>query len=103
MNVAEIMTQPVISVTPQTTIAEAARLMLQHRVSGLPVTIFIDRDGAVRRVIAGQVNYTIFDRFARVALGEQGVPGVDDPLPLRFVSPLPPEGASAPGTKEDGQ
>lgn len=37
MNVAEIMTQPVISVTPETTIAEAARLMLQHRVSGLPV------------------------------------------------------------------
>lgn len=37
MNVAEIMTQPVISVTPQTTIAEAARLMLQHRISGLPV------------------------------------------------------------------
>lgn len=67
----------------------------RYRVTGIPVTVFIDRDGVVRRVIAGQVNYTIFDRFARVALGEQGVPGVDDPLPLRFVSPLPPEDASA--------
>lgn len=37
MKVAEIMTRPVISVTPDTTIAEAARLMLQHRISGLPV------------------------------------------------------------------
>jgi CBS domain-containing protein len=36
MNVADIMTQPVISVTPETKIAEAARLMLQHRISGLP-------------------------------------------------------------------
>ncbi len=37
MDVAEVMTQPVITVTPETTIAEAARLMLQHRISGLPV------------------------------------------------------------------
>ncbi len=48
MNVAEIMTQPVISVTPQTTIAEAARLMLQHRVSGLPVT---ESSGAVVGIV----------------------------------------------------
>jgi len=37
MNAADVMTQPVISVTPETTIAEAAQLMLQHRISGLPV------------------------------------------------------------------
>src|SRR5712691_1754925 len=37
MNVADVMTRKVISVTPETTIAEAARLMLRHRISGLPV------------------------------------------------------------------
>ena len=37
MNVADVMTRPVISVTPETTIAEAAELMLGHRISGLPV------------------------------------------------------------------
>jgi CBS domain-containing protein len=49
MNVAEIMTQPVISVAPETTIAEAARLMLQHRISGLPV---LDPRGAVVGVVS---------------------------------------------------
>jgi len=33
----EIMTSPVITITPATSIAGAARLMLQHRISGLPV------------------------------------------------------------------
>ena len=37
MRAAELMTGRVISVTPETTIAEAARLMVQHRISGLPV------------------------------------------------------------------
>lgn len=37
MKAADVMTQKVISVTPETTIAEAARLMLHHRISGLPV------------------------------------------------------------------
>jgi CBS domain-containing protein len=37
MNVAEVMTREVITVEPQASILEAARLMLQHRISGLPV------------------------------------------------------------------
>jgi len=37
MNVADVMTRKVISVTPDTTIVDAARLMLQHGISGLPV------------------------------------------------------------------
>jgi len=49
MKVAEIMTQPVITVMPETTIAEAARLMLQHRVSGLPV---LDAAGQVVGVVS---------------------------------------------------
>ena len=48
MNAADIMTQPVISVTAETTIAEAARLMLQHRISGLPV---VDRSGSVVGIV----------------------------------------------------
>jgi peroxiredoxin len=63
----------------------------EYHVVGVPVTVFIDRTGVIQRYISGEINYEIFDRFARVALGETDVPGVDDPLPLRFVSPLPPE------------
>jgi CBS domain-containing protein len=48
MNAADIMTQPVITVTPETKIAEAARLMLQHRISGLPV---MDGKGAVIGIV----------------------------------------------------
>ncbi len=49
MNAADIMTKPVISVAPEATIAEAARLMLQHRISGLPV---VDGSGAVVGVVS---------------------------------------------------
>src|SRR5262245_54093767 len=37
MDAAHIMTRNVVSVRPETTISEAVRLMLQHRISGLPV------------------------------------------------------------------
>lgn len=37
MKISEIMTRRVVSARPETTIAEAARLMLRHRISGLPV------------------------------------------------------------------
>ena len=37
MKVSDIMTHPVITVTPETTVGEAAELMLCHRISGLPV------------------------------------------------------------------
>ena len=48
MKVRDIMTREPINVTPQATIAEAARLMLQHRISGLPVT---DGNGAVVGIV----------------------------------------------------
>lgn len=38
MKASDVMTREPVSVTPQTTIVEAARLMLQHRISGLPVS-----------------------------------------------------------------
>src|SRR5438067_9059350 len=48
MNACDIITRTVISVTPETSIAEAARLMLQHRIRGLPV---VDAKGAVVGII----------------------------------------------------
>jgi len=48
MNAADVMTRKVISVTPETTIADAARLMLKHRVDGLPV---VDAGGTVVGVV----------------------------------------------------
>lgn len=48
MNAAEVMTRKPISVAPDATIAEAARLMLQHHFSGLPVT---DSVGAVVGIV----------------------------------------------------
>ena len=48
MNAADVMTLDPLSVAPQTALVEAARLMLQHRISGLPVT---DAKGAVAGVL----------------------------------------------------
>ncbi|MBO1905433.1 CBS domain-containing protein [Microvirga sp. 3-52] len=49
MIVEDVMTTPVISVEPSATVAEAARLMLADRISGLPVT---SRDGALVGMIS---------------------------------------------------
>jgi CBS domain-containing protein len=48
MKVADVMTRTVISVTPETTIADAAGLLLKHRISGLPV---VDPEGAVVGIV----------------------------------------------------
>ncbi len=48
MNAADIMTSPVITVTPETTIAAAARLLLEHRISGLPV---VDGNGEMVGIV----------------------------------------------------
>src|SRR3954447_10964558 len=48
MKVSDIMTHPVITVTPETTVGKAAELMLEHRVSGLPV---VDAAGAVVGIV----------------------------------------------------
>jgi CBS domain-containing protein len=45
MKAADVMTRQVITVMPDATIEEAARLMLRHRISGLPVA---DRNGVQR-------------------------------------------------------
>src|SRR5215468_4495533 len=48
MKTTDIMTRNVVSVQPATTILQAAQLMLQHRISGLPV---VDRDGQVIGIV----------------------------------------------------
>jgi CBS-domain-containing membrane protein len=48
MKAADIMTVPVHTVLPDDTVAQAVRLMLQYRVSGLPVA---DKDGALLGIV----------------------------------------------------
>lgn len=62
MRVANVMTSPVISVEPTTSIADAARLMLAQHISGLPV---VAKDGT----LAGMV--TEGDFLRRAELGTQ--------------------------------
>jgi len=49
MHAHHIMTRKVISVTPETTIVEAANLMLRNHVSGLPV---VDKAGGVVGIVS---------------------------------------------------
>lgn len=44
MKAADIMTRGALTVTPESAVEDAARLMLRHRISGLPV---LDRSGAM--------------------------------------------------------
>ncbi|HTQ83745.1 MAG TPA: CBS domain-containing protein, partial [Pseudolabrys sp.] len=49
MKAEDVMTRNVISIDPDATVLQAARLMLQHRISGLPV---IDKGGQLVGVIS---------------------------------------------------
>ena len=49
MKAEDVMTRDVISIDPDATVLQAARLMLQHRISGLPV---IDKDGKLVGVVS---------------------------------------------------
>jgi CBS domain-containing protein len=48
MNVGDIMSQEVISVTPETTVSDAAKIMLAEHISGLPV---IDADNELVGIV----------------------------------------------------
>ena len=48
MNAADVMTTKVITVTPESSIEDAAKLMLQYRISGLPV---LDQKGGLVGII----------------------------------------------------
>lgn len=47
-DVEDIMTQEVVTITPETSVAEAARLIYQHKFGGLPV---VDQEGEVVGII----------------------------------------------------
>lgn len=49
MRVKDFMTSPVVTVAPDSPIADAAKLMLDHRVSGLPV---LDRGGRLVGIVS---------------------------------------------------
>jgi CBS domain-containing protein len=49
MNVRDVMTRSVVSVGPSTTLKEAARLLVEHRISGLPV---VGRTGEVLGILS---------------------------------------------------
>ena len=46
MKVKDVMTSPVVSIEPESSVLQAFRIMLQRRMSGLPV---VDKEGAPRR------------------------------------------------------
>jgi len=48
MKAREIMTKDVIAVKPEATIGEIARLLIEHRISGLPV---VDSDGVLTGIV----------------------------------------------------
>jgi CBS domain-containing protein len=62
MQAKDVMTSPVVSIVPDATVLEAVRMMLQRRISGLPV---IDKDGR----LVGMV--TEGDLLRRVETGTQ--------------------------------
>ena len=62
MRADQIMTQNVITIRPEGTIADAAKMMLQHHISGLPV---VDEAGELRGIISEG------DFLRRVEIGTQ--------------------------------
>jgi len=63
MRAQDVMTTPVITVTPETTVLEVAKLFVEHRISGAPV---VDADGTVVGVISEG------DLLRRVEIGTDG-------------------------------
>ena len=51
LTVADVMTQPVLSVTPDTPLQQAVQLISDHHISGLPV---VDEAGALIRELSEQ-------------------------------------------------
>jgi CBS domain-containing protein len=78
MNVREIMTSPVVTVDPSTTVAEVARLMLERNVSGLPV---VDADG---RMVGLITKADVVEKHAQVHLPTYlGILGYAVPIRVR--------------------
>ena len=61
MNASDIMTPDVISADPEATVLQAARYMLQHHISGLPV---IDKTGKLVGILS-EGDFCVAGRLAR--------------------------------------
>ena len=85
MRAHQIMTRSVITVTPDTSIIDAANVMLQRHISGLPV---VDASGK----LVGVVSEGASSAEAKLAQGANAVAGFDlssvreDRLPISFMS-----------------
>ena len=55
-----------------------------YRVLGLPLTLAIDRDGVIQKIVNGELTYKAFDQFAKLALGE--VDEIDDIGPVGDIT-----------------
>ncbi len=64
MKVNQIMTQPVITISEDTPLREVARLMLQHRIGGLPV---VDKEGKVTGIVT-ESDFTARERCVPFSL-----------------------------------
>ncbi len=87
MQVLDLMTTEVFTVSPTTPIKEAAQLMFRHRVSGLPV---VEEDGT----LTGIITEADFLRL-EVARGE-----ADDPMPVEEVAEIMTRGVVTIGSEE---
>jgi CBS domain-containing protein len=65
MNVKDVMSTEVISVGPATSLKEVARLLVEHRISGVPV---VDAEGAVLGVVS-EADLLVKERGFRAELG----------------------------------
>ena len=77
--VSEVMTRPVISVTPQTPLQEAVKLLSEHHISGLPV---VDGGKLVGELSEQQLmapSSPIGQHLAWVAVAAQGAAALNLP------------------------
>jgi len=84
LKVVEVMTTKVITVTPQTTMAELREVLRQHRISGAPVLEngklvgIVSIEDLIKALAAGEMNVAVRDRMAQ----EPVVLRTDDPVVL---------------------
>jgi CBS domain-containing protein len=83
MKARDVMTWGVISVEPDASVERAAQLMLQNRISGLPV---VDAQGA----LIGMVTEGDFLRRSEIGTKRQRPPWLEFPPSIRITEPATP-------------
>ncbi|MCH7511471.1 MAG: TlpA family protein disulfide reductase [Chloroflexi bacterium] len=69
-----------IAMDPDLTISDA------YGVRGLPLSVFIDRDGVIQAMYRGQLDDETMDAYVQAAI--DAVPGGEPPDTIRFVEPV---------------